>query len=116
MRTLTLALFDLKRLSRHRPVLIALYAVPLVIAVARAAFAQSYFALACAWSCPLVCAAITWVVLYVQRSADRISGLDAALRSSPLSDNALLASRVYCGAIVFLGQMLIMSAVLVIRF
>lgn len=116
MRAFALAGYDIKRLVRHRALLVVMLAVPLVVALVRAVFPDWYFGLACAWSCPLVCAVLTFVVLFVQRSVDSISGLTAAIRSAPLSEGALAASRVIAGVLIFAVQMAILGSILLLRF
>ena len=116
MRALTLAYYDIKRIARRRSLGIALLAVPLVLAASRSMFWNSDVFLYAAWSCPLVCAALTWSVLYMQRAVDDASGLLAGLRSSPLSDSALLVSRVLAGALIFAVQMTVFALVLAARF
>ena len=115
MRALTLAVYDLKRLLRHRGLTMSLFALPVVVGVARIVFPRSSSTLACAWSCPLACAALTGVVFYVRGLLDRASGLSEALRCSPASSNALLASRVIAPAFVFALQMAILGAIIAIR-
>ena len=52
----------------------------------------------------------------MQRAVDDASGLLAGLRSSPLSDSALLVSRVLAGVLIFAVQMSVFALVLAVRF
>ena len=112
MRVLTLAYYDIKRILRHRYPALALAALPLVMALPRAAFHGSGFALSLAWACPFACAFFVWGALYLQLAVDAASGLLAGLRATPLSDRALLASRMVAGVSIFAVQMAIFGALL----
>ena len=90
--------------------------IPVLIARGRAAFLDSKLVLVCAWACPLVCAGMTLAVLWAQRAVDRTTGLLAGISACPLSESALVVSRVLTGLFVFAVQMLAFACVLVIRF
>jgi len=115
MRALTLARFSIKRLFRHRPVLIALYALPLLAALLRVLFVQSHAMLVCAWACPFVCAVSTGGLLYMQYLVDSASGLNAGIISSPVRQSELVGSRVLTGLIIFACQMVIFALILSVR-
>jgi hypothetical protein len=112
VRVLTLAYYNIKRISRQKYIAIALLIAPLVMAVPRLLFARSHVALGLAWACPFACALFVCGLLYVQRVVDGASGLLAGLRSTPLSDRALLGSRVLAGASIFAAQMAIFGALI----
>ena len=116
MHALSLAYYDIKRIVRRRALWVALVAAPLALAASRAVFCNCDFFLYAAWCCPVLCAALTWSVLYMQRAVDEASGLLVGLRSSPLSDSALVASRVLAGAFIFAVQMGVFAVVLAARF
>ena len=116
MRSLTLARYSLKRVSRNRPVWVALFALPLVFALVRCIFAGMEFSKACVWACPVVCLGLVGGVLWVQQSMDRASGLIAGFRSSAVSERELMVSRLVAGSVVFVAQMAVLVVVLVLRF
>ena len=116
MRAVTLALFDTKRLLRHRWLWAVLCGIPLAAACALAIFAHSQRLLACAWACPFAGIVLTCAVLWAQRAVDHNSGLAAGLVASPLSESALIGSRVMTGLIVYALQMLPFTLVLLVRF
>lgn len=116
MRALTLAYYDLKRLIRHRAVPAALIAVPLLVALLRSAFPDSSALRGGVWACPLICALLVCASLAMQRSTDSVSGLTDALRSTPLSNSSLLASRLIAGAFIFAAQMVVFLTILALRF
>ena len=116
MQALCLASYNIKRIFRHRPLWVLLLAVPLAAAVVRCAFWSSPAVLWAAYVCPPVCALLTWSVLYMQRAIDGESGLLAGIASSPLSESALLGSRLLAGALIFGMQMAVFALILAIRF
>ncbi len=109
--TLTLSKFLLKRLSRRRGPVLSLIALPLVLALARALFTSSSAVLA--WSSPLICGALTFAVVYVQRCADRLSGLDDAYLSCPPSGLPVTAARVTTALLILACQL---AVLMVVRF
>ena len=116
MRTITLAIFDTKRLLRHRWLWAVLCGIPLAVACCLSVFAGSQRLIACAWACPFLGVILTCAVLWAQRAIDRNSGLWAGLVASPLSESALIGSRVLTGLFVFTLQMLPFALVLLVRF
>lgn len=116
MGALNLALYDLKRLLRRRAMVVMLIAVPLTAAAIRCALPDWYPGLVIAWSSPIVCIALTLSVIASRRAADSTSGLSDAIRSTPLSDTALVVSRLVFGAIVFAVQMAILGGIIAVRF
>lgn len=116
MQALTLAIWDTKRLVRHRAIAASLIAVPLVVALARIALPKHHVTLVSAWACPPACVMLTFGVLYVQRVADRASGLVDGIRSTPLSHSHLRGSRAIAGFMLFAIQMVIFLGILAIRF
>ncbi|MCE5314574.1 MAG: hypothetical protein ABFD49_08140 [Armatimonadota bacterium] len=108
----SLALYNLKRLARHRGALIALYALPLVVALLKAAFAKSQAVLVSAWVCPFACALMIWAILYSRAALDRAIGLDNGFRGTLISDSGILWARIISGAIVFVGQMAVFAGII----
>lgn len=106
-----LAYYDLKRISRHSVLRMLLLALPLAAALLRAVFAESSFAPVCAWACPLVCIATICAVLGTRHAMDRMTGLLDGLRSSPISDSGILASRFVAGGIILAVQMAVMFVI-----
>lgn len=104
MLVLALGYWNLKRLARRREVLGLLFALPLAAALLRCAAAHSPAAGICAWMCPLLCAVLSAIVLWAQCSTDRASGLHAGIRSTPLTDSAILGARVTAGVILIAAQ------------
>lgn len=107
-----LAYYNIRRIARHRQIIIALYALPLIAALLRVIFAKSYAMLVSAWVCPFICLAIIWAILQAQISIDRALGLEDGLRSTPVSETNLIWSRILTGTIMFAGQMIIFGVII----
>jgi hypothetical protein len=105
-----------KRMLRHRGLRIAFAAVPLAVALGRAAFAKSAALLVAARLCPLACAVMVGAVLYAQWSVDSASGLIGGLRASPVGGRGIVISRVVSGGLVLVVQMAVFVAILAVRF
>lgn len=116
MRTVLHSTWLLRRLSRRTPVWAALFALPLVMGLVRAAFPGWEAMAAVVWVGPLTCALLTASVFCLQRSLDAAIGLDQALAATPLGENAVLYSRVIAGCIVFALQVAILFTILALRF
>ncbi|MCE5197754.1 MAG: hypothetical protein ABFD54_12590 [Armatimonadota bacterium] len=116
MSAIVLASYDLKRIIRHRPTIIALLALPLIVALARAAFAGSSITLGAAWACPFVCLLLVWAVLHVQRMIDSTTGFTSGLLSTPTPDSHLILARILTGAAIYAAQMVIFWGILALRF
>lgn len=114
MGALTLSYYHLKRLCRHRPLIPLLVIIPLIAGLARLVFARSAVTLTAVQVCPIICAALTYVVFYIQGTADGVSGLNDGLRSTPLSNLEVRASRVFAGMLVFGVQMGVLGIMLLI--
>ena len=95
---------------------VLLFTAPLATAAVRCVFWSSDAVLWAAYACPPVCAFLTWAVLYVQRTIDGESGLLAGIASSPLSNSALLGSRLLAGVLIFGMQMAVFVSILAVRF
>ncbi len=95
---------------------VLLLAVPLAAAAVRCVFWSSHAVLCAAYACPPVCALLAWAILHMQRAIDAESGLLAGIASSPLSDSALLGSRLLAGVLIFGMQMAVFASILAIRF
>jgi len=111
-----LAYINTKRIMRHRGLRIALGAVPLAVALGRAAFAKSAVLLVAARLCPLACVVMVGAVLYAQWSVDSASGLVTGLRASPVGGRGIVISRVVSGGLVFVVQMAVLGGILAARF
>lgn len=116
MIALKLAQYNTKRLMRRRGLRIALVAVPLAAALLRAAFTGVDAFLYAAELTPVVCALMVGVVLYAQYSVDVATGLVNSLRSSPVSRQSIMISRVLSGASILAVQMVLFGGILAIRF
>ncbi|MCL5104731.1 MAG: hypothetical protein M1133_11550 [Armatimonadetes bacterium] len=116
MRTLTLAIWDVKRLIRHRASVAVLIGMPLIVALTRVALPRHQFTLVSAWVCPFACLLLTFGLLYIQRLTDQASGLLDGLRSTPLSPSQLKVSRLIMGFTLFALQMALFWGILAIRF
>lgn len=116
MTTLRLAQYNAKRLWRRKGLRTALVAVPLLIALLRAAFAGCAALRYLADLTPAICIAMVGTVLYAQWSMDCASGLVSGLRSCPISNRGLVISRVLSGLTILAVQMVLFAGVLVIRF
>ena len=115
MRVFVLTSYSLRRIARHRALVMALFAFPLVCALA-AVFAGARFASYCAWICPLVFVLMTSSVVLWQKYSDEASGLNAAMKCSPLSARGLTISRLLTVATILLIQVLTLFIILAIRF
>jgi len=107
MRVISLSIYSLKRLFRHRSLCIALFAAPLLMAAGRMLFHSSHVTPILTWACPFMCILFTASVVFIQYSVDSMSGLQVVLSSSPLSNKALIGARIAAGAAIFIVQMLI---------
>ena len=116
MIAVRLAYFNAKRLLRHKGLRVAFVAVPLAIALLRAAFAGSAMLLDAARLCPLVCALLVGAALGAQWSVDAARGLVAGLNSCPIAPRTVMISRVLSGASVFAVQMILFASILAVRF
>jgi len=116
MIAIRLAHFNTKRLLRHNGLRMAFVAVPLAIALLRAAFAGSAMLLDAAKLCPLVCALLVGAALYTQWSVDTASGMISGLSSCPISRRVIALSRVLSGASILAVQMALFASILAIRF
>ena len=116
MIAIRLAYFNTKRLLRHKGLRIAFVAVPLAIALLRAAFAGSAPLLYAARLCPLVCVLLIGAALYTQWSVDAALGLVAGLRACPIAPRTLILSRVASGASILAVQMALFTSILAVRF
>ena len=116
MQALYLASYNIKRIFRSRPLWVLILAVPLAAAAVRCVFWSSHPVLCAAYACPPVCALLTWAILYMQHAIDGESGLLAGIASSPLSESALLGSRLLAGALIFGMQMAVFVSILAVRF
>jgi hypothetical protein len=111
-----MARWEMKRLMRHRLLVMGLIAAPLVPALAYALFPNQEITRACVWACPPVCALLTFGVMWLRRSVDRVCGLLDGLRSSPLSEGEMDAAMVIAGAAVFALEMGVVGLVIWVRF
>ncbi|MHB9037547.1 MAG: hypothetical protein ACYC64_12845, partial [Armatimonadota bacterium] len=111
-RVVTLVFYDLKRFARHRPIWMTLYALPLVMALLRVIFSKSQVIQTAAWVCPIVCALMVWAIMLLRTSVDRGLGLEAGLRSTPMSDSSILWAHIAAGAVLVAGQMVIFTVIL----
>lgn len=116
MIVLRLANFGIKRILRHKGLKCALVVLPAAVALARLLFARSTSLLVAAKLCPVACAALIAAILYMQWSVDRVSGLLTGIHASPVSQRALVLSRVLSGLCILTAQMAIFAAILAIRF
>ena len=115
MRALVLTSYSLRRIARHRALVTLLFAFPLVCAVA-AVLAGARFASYCSWAGPIAFAFLTGGVVLWQKCSDETSGLNAAIKRSPMSARGLTASRLLTAAIILLIQVLTLFIILAIRF
>ena len=116
MIALRLAYFNTKRILRRKGLRIALVAVPLAGALARALFAGSGPVRIACELCPLACLLMLGGVLYTQWSVDSASGLVTGLRACPISPRAVVMSRVLSGLSILAVQMALFGSILAIRF
>jgi hypothetical protein len=114
--TIRLANYNTKRLLRHKGLRIAFVAVPLGIALLRAAFAGSAPLLHAARLCPAACVLLIGAVIYNQWSVDAASGLISGLLSCPISHRVVVLSRVLSGVSIVAVQMAIFASILAVRF
>ena len=115
MRVFVLTSYSLRRIARHRALVMALFAFPLVCALA-AVFAGARFASYCAWACPIVFLVLTSGVVLWQKCSDEASGLNAAVKCSPFPARGLTTSRLLTAAAILLIQVLTLFIILAIRF
>ncbi|NLN77003.1 MAG: hypothetical protein GX139_11950 [Armatimonadetes bacterium] len=116
MRTLTLAIYNIKRLLRHKTLRTILAALPVAVALVRIIFVNSAFAQGAARICPILCVGLIAAVLYAQWIADIASGLIDGLRSSQISHRTLATSRAISGVSIFALQMFLFAAIIAMRF
>ena len=111
-----LTYYDLRRLARHKATVLALIALPLLMGLARLAFARADWSALLVWLGPVLCAAATAVVFYLQNRDDAASGLLDALASAPIRQSAPTLSRLLAGLLLFGLQAVLFAAVLGISF
>jgi hypothetical protein len=115
MRAMILATYDLKRMMRHKAMVILLLALPLAVGLFCLFFPQIKAARVCVWACPVVCAALTWGILWVQRTTDKASGLLDGLLSTPLTETELDLAHILAGAAILFLQVVILGLVLIAK-
>ncbi len=113
---LMLSYYNVKRIARHRALLLILLGIPLVLALLRAIFAGSELIMKLTWACPVICLILVAGAIFFQFLIDEATGLNAAIKSSPSSDATLLASRFLSGMAFFAVQMGIFSTILILRY
>lgn len=111
MPALTLAYYTIKRITRHRSLVIALFALPIAGSVARAVIPGSGIGSVCAWGCLAAAFALTVGTTLLMCYTDILSGLAAAVRSTPLSKNARIAARITPCVFILTGQAVLFWAV-----
>lgn len=102
---MVLTYYGLMRLARQRKAVVALLVLPLVVGLAlreRVWLGLVIFALAAVG------------VVWLMQSADRASGLAAAIRCTPVPASRIVWSWVLTAAIVFAGQMAVFGAILAV--
>ncbi len=109
-----LARYYLKRTLRHRTLVLAGLALPLIGGVTGIALPGANARLVCAWACPAACAMLVFGWIWLLGQMDRVGGLTDGIRSTPLSSNVIMASRVAAGAALLAAQMTVFAAVLVL--
>jgi hypothetical protein len=109
---LTLTYYSIKRLARHRAIVLTLVALPLATGLARLAFARAGWSHSLTWIGPAGCAIVTAAAFYLQHRDDAASGLLDTLASTPTRSSAPAFSRVVAGFLVFCLQAALLAAVL----
>ena len=115
MRMITLAAYDLRRLFRHRALILLLFTLPLATGLIRAALPKSGFASTCVWWCLVTCAILTGAAVQAHRLIDRLCGLDDAFRNAQLTPKCLAASRVIAGGALLAGQVAVLLVLIAFR-
>jgi hypothetical protein len=100
-----LAYYGLMRLVRQRKAAVALLVLPIVAGLALRERV---------WLGPVIFALAAVGVVWLMQSADRASGLAAAIRCTPVAASRIVWSWVLMGAVVFAGQMAVFGAILAI--
>ena len=106
--------YYLKRTIRHRPLVLAALALPLIGGLLRMVLPGAGARLVCAWACPTVCAMLVFGWIWLLGQMDRLTGLADGIASTPLPGNVIMASRVAAGAVLLAAQMTVFAAVLVL--
>lgn len=109
-----LARYYLKRTLRHRTLVLAGLALPLIGGVIGIALPGANARLVCAWACPAACAMLVFAWIWLLGQMDRVGGLTDGIGSTPLPGNVIMASRVAAGAALLAAQMTVFTAVLVL--
>lgn len=112
LRAFTLSQFGIRRLSRHRALVVTLVALPLVTGVARALFENAGLTASFMWSCPIAFALLSAGAIGAQRMADRATGLTEAIGSCPISSRAVAGSAFASWAVLVALQMAIFGAII----
>lgn len=110
-QTISLAIFELKRLLRHRALAVVLVALPVAAGIASVLF-DTDVTHTCARLCLLVCAAVSAGIVVLQQLLDNATGLNEAIRSCPVSDRTLVVSRAITWIVVFGLQMALLAGIL----
>ena len=111
MTELSMAIYNTKRLLRHKGLSAILLAVPLVAALIRVILSQNDWILF-----PLGCLVLVSAVLLVQWMMDEKFGLIDGLHSCLGFRRRVVVSRIVSGVTIFAAQMFIYCLVLAIRF
>ncbi|MGC8861672.1 MAG: hypothetical protein ACP5R5_02735 [Armatimonadota bacterium] len=110
-----LALASLRRVIRHRSVLLALFGLAAACGIFRVLLPHSLLSLALVWGCPILCGAVAWTVVSLQRALDDVCGLTDALRNTPAGRTSLAGSRFLAAAALSLAPTALMILILVLR-
>ncbi len=114
-RTISLAIFELRRLARHRALAAVLIALPFVAAIARILFDDAGFSLALVHLCPCFCALLSAAVVAATRALDRATGLAEVISSCPLSGKSIFVSSLIAWGVIYLLQMAVLTGILALR-
>lgn len=103
MRSITLAIWEMKRMRRSGKAITAVLAVP-VLAAAACVFTQGFMLRN---FFPVLAAFATWLLLYVRYSSDMASGFASGIDSTPARGVVVLVSRFLTWIALSLIQMII---------
>jgi hypothetical protein len=114
MKLINIALFNLRRISRYRLIIVCLIAIPIIFHTARIC-GIDFNAAASYLLFPLLYALFATLIAFFQYKMDEVNGLSAGFLTATFTCNQLIISRILSGSILFAIQMLIHFLIFAIK-
>lgn len=113
VRSFLLTYWELRRLSRSKRAILALFTVPLLATAICIVFHDPKYV---GYRCLFPAAAVisSWLILYVRMASDRAWGFAAGVDSSPAEGAIAFVSRILAGLALVLVQSVVFFAVVLV--